>query len=207
MRVPYLHDQAIREMATYDEIYVQSWNEALKECEAKLERGDHERALLVRSLQDFRSELDNLVNEFTDAQSKKAIMLIHPTLDQYETFAKNFVTMMENPVDVSMMWGLLFLVFKLALGDKGSVGPLSHITKWLEKIGHKLRTSNECSSNISDIEKVKGDTLEVNKEIVVLWLNIIMTFRNQSHGREVRINESAWESLTTVYNSAGKQKI
>jgi len=40
-------------------------------------------------------------------------MLIYPTLDHYEKFAQNFVNMMAKPVDMSMMWGLLFLVFKV----------------------------------------------------------------------------------------------
>ncbi|KAF0329893.1 transcriptional xre family [Colletotrichum asianum] len=177
------------EMATYDEIYSQSWRDALKECERTLERHDHERALGVKSIQDFRAELGKLTAEYKDEQSINAIRLIHPTLDHYETFAENFVTMMAHPVDTSMMWGLLFLVFKLALGGTSPVSsavfnPLTRITRWLERIGHKLEVSNDCKSCITDFSKVKGDTVEVNKEIIVLWLNIIMTFRNEGLGRE-----------------------
>jgi hypothetical protein len=71
---------------------------------------------------------------------------------------------------------------QLALGSAGPVSPLSRITRWLEKIGHKLRASNDCKHSITDFSKVMGDTVEVNKEIVILWLNIIMTFRNEGQG-------------------------
>ncbi|KAI0139030.1 hypothetical protein F4776DRAFT_47404 [Hypoxylon sp. NC0597] len=190
------------DMATYDEIYTESWQESVKECERTLERYDYERALQVKSPQNFREELGKLFIEYPDEPSKKAIILIYPTLDHYETFARNFVDMMANPVDTSMMWGLLFLVFKLALGSTGPVSPLSRITRWLEKIGHELRESNNCRERITDLEKVKSDTVEVNKEIVILWLNIIMTFRNKGQGHEIWLNDSAWDSLTAVYNTA-----
>ncbi len=62
------------------------------------------------------------------------------------------------------------------------MSPLTRINKWLEKIGHKLRASNDCKQSIPDPSKVVGDTIEVNKEIVILWLNIIMTFRNEAQG-------------------------
>ncbi|KAF2753267.1 hypothetical protein EJ05DRAFT_504920 [Pseudovirgaria hyperparasitica] len=188
-------------MATYDEIYVQSWQEALKKCERVLEKHDHDRALRVKSLQNFRTELNSLLTEFPDEEPRRAITLIQPTLDHYEIFAQNFVNMMQNPVDTSMMWGLLFIVFKLALGSTGPLSPLRRVSRWLEKIGHKLRTSNDCSDRIIDVEKVKGDTVEVNKEIVLLWLNVIMTFRLQG-GRETQLDDCTWESLTRFYNTA-----
>lgn len=34
-------------------------------------------------------------------------------LDHYETFAQFFVSMMSHKIEVSMMWGLLFLVVKV----------------------------------------------------------------------------------------------
>jgi hypothetical protein len=82
---------------------------------------------------------------------------------------------------------------QLALSDDGGTepsSPLSRITRWLEKIGHKLRASNDRSPYIpdDDSEKVKGDALEVNKEIVILWLNVIMTFRITSDTNEGKHN-------------------
>jgi hypothetical protein len=58
----------------------------LQECEKTLERRDYQGALQVKSLNDFRSALVGLVTEHPDAQSRKAIMLIHPALDHYTTF-------------------------------------------------------------------------------------------------------------------------
>jgi hypothetical protein len=71
-----------------------------------------------------------------------------------------------------------------------------------------------------------GDTVEVNKEIIILWLNIIMTFRNEAQGhggmftitiqhrstggpgREsyapypAILDETAWRTLTSIYEAA-----
>lgn len=102
---------------------------------------------------------------------------------------------------------------------------LRGITKWLEKIGHKLRASNEGWDSITDFTKVKFDATEVNRELVVLWLNFIMTFRNQGQERGgntilldnltvhiwltrggcegwLSLDESAWAALTMHYNAA-----
>ncbi|GAW26878.1 putative pfs domain-containing protein [Rosellinia necatrix] len=195
MRVYYPFPGTSNEIATYDEIYVESWEQALKECQMRSEEGGHERALQVKTLQNFRSELGVLMKQYPNEHTAKAISLIHPTLDHYETFAQNFVAMMESPVDTSMMWGSEY---------KERASALSRITKWLETIGHKLRASNDYYGNITDLEKVKGDTVEVNKEIVILWLNIIMTFRSQEPGTADNVDndESAWEALSKIYNEA-----
>ncbi len=63
------------------------------------------------------------------------------------------------------------------------VSPLSRITRWLDKIGQKLRASDDCKPSIVNFSKVMGDTVEVEKEIIILWLNIVMTFRNEAQGR------------------------
>ncbi|KAI0426341.1 hypothetical protein F5Y09DRAFT_334237 [Xylaria sp. FL1042] len=178
----------------YDEIYLKSWREALRECERTLEQDDHQRALQTKSLQDFRAELEALMREYND---------------------DNFVSMMAHPVDVSMMWGLLFLVFKLALassthsitnqlvrGAMEPTNPLIRITQWLERIRHRLRASNDCKLESTHFGKIKGDTVEVNREIVILWLNIIMTVRNKSQGLESWLDDNAWKALTVTYNEA-----
>ena len=41
-----------------------------------------------------------------------------------------------------------------------------------------------------DAEKVKCDALEVNKEIVSLWLNVIMTFRCKEQGHHGKLIQS-----------------
>ncbi|CAH0056955.1 unnamed protein product [Clonostachys solani] len=194
-------DLSLDSSEAYDNIYLQSWHDALAECEKKLERQDHQRALQIKTLQDFRNELNHLLEQCSEERSRRAVLLLYPTLDDFETFAQNFVRMMLRPVDTSMMWGLLFLVLKLALLDQGPVGPLQYITRWLEKIGHRLRDSNDCNKNINDFMKVKGDTVEVNKEIMTLWINIIMMFRNQDQGLEAGLDEYSWKSLTVLYTS------
>lgn len=58
----------------------------------------------------------------------------------------------------------------------------------LEKIGHKLNRLNQCAISLKDFSKIKGDTTEINREMVILWLNIIMTFRNQEFGEKYSLN-------------------
>ncbi|KAF4458057.1 NB-ARC and TPR domain protein [Fusarium austroafricanum] len=189
-------------MPTYDEIYAEAWLAAIAECERKLDPVDYGRALQVKSVQDFRNELVGLT--YADDKPKKAISLIYPTLDHYEAFAQNFVNMMADPVDTSMMWGLLFLVFEVALGSccDSQVTPLDRIIKWLGNIGYQLKASNMCREIIADVKQVKDDTVKVNKEIIILWLNIIMTFRNEGRGGDLHLEESAWETLTIIVNNA-----
>lgn len=81
--------------------------------------------------------------------------------------------------------------------------------------------SNDCKESIADFSKVNGDTVEVNREIGVLWLNVIMAFRNQGCGHQGRhlprqpsalalaksskpasLNETAGETPTAIYNAA-----
>jgi len=47
-----------------DKIYTASWHDTLKECEKTLERHDLERALGVKSIQDFWAELVHLMAEY-----------------------------------------------------------------------------------------------------------------------------------------------
>lgn len=67
------------------------------------------------SSQTFRHGLTSLAHEVHNTQSEHAdlLLLVVPTLEHYEQFADSFVALMLNKVDISMMWGLLFLVIKV----------------------------------------------------------------------------------------------
>jgi hypothetical protein len=65
---------------------------------------------------------------------------------------------------------------QLSLESKGTI---ERITTMLEKIGHKLRRL----TSVRDHSQIKGVAVEINREMVVLWLNIIMTFRNETFRR------------------------
>jgi hypothetical protein len=84
----------------------------LEQCEKKLEHADHERALEVKTLQDFRLELDKLQQEYPEDAPKHVVLLLCPTLDHYEEFTQSFVKMMSNAVETFPLWSLLFLVIK-----------------------------------------------------------------------------------------------
>jgi len=54
----------------------------------------------------------------------------------------------------------------------------------LKQIGHRLRRLNQCATSLTsgDYVQVKLDMLEIHREMILLWLNIIMTFRTPDLG-------------------------
>jgi hypothetical protein len=88
-----------------DAIYTQSWQDALEECKTRLGRTITNVLCTSNPSSTSVTSWESLLTECPDdsEQSRKAIMLIHPRLDHYETLAQNFV-------NTAMMWGLLFLV-------------------------------------------------------------------------------------------------
>lgn len=57
------------------------------------------------------------------------------------------------------------------------------VTRMLEQIGHKLKRLHLCSVSLNDYSQIKGDMMEIHREMIMLWLNIIMTFRQQEFGK------------------------
>jgi hypothetical protein len=55
----------------------------------------------------------------------------------------------------------------------------------LERIGHELSRLNQCAVSLAsgDYVQVKADMLEIHREMI-LWLNIIMTFKDQEPGEQ-----------------------
>lgn len=94
-------------------MYRSSWEAALARCRTESEKSDHERALKFKSANDFREALRQLRIEHTDENAKQIILLLFPALPHYEVFAESFISLMAHAVDISMMWGLLFLVVKV----------------------------------------------------------------------------------------------
>jgi hypothetical protein len=54
----------------------------------------------------------------------------------------------------------------------------------LKAIGHRLQLLNVYLAAIVVTHGVRGDALEVNRVIIILWLNIIGLFRNQVIGMQ-----------------------
>jgi hypothetical protein len=54
-----------------------------------------------------------LRTQYSEDTQKRVISLLYPALDNYDQFAVSFVKMMAEAVDVSMLWGLLYLVIKV----------------------------------------------------------------------------------------------
>jgi hypothetical protein len=100
-----------------DIIYIESWKAAVAECDRQLEPQDHERALQVKNIADFRHELERLLQEYPDDDDAPhhVIMLLLPALEHYEQFTQSFVRMMARKVETSMLWGLLYLVVKVSI--------------------------------------------------------------------------------------------
>jgi len=52
----------------------------------------------------------------------------------------------------------------------------------LRAISQKLEKLKEILTTVSDYRKFKAQVVEVNREIFMLWFNIIMIFRTQEMG-------------------------
>ena len=63
---------------------------------------------------------------------------------------------------------------------------IDRISRILREIGHRLMILNDISQEISDYTQYKPEAVEINREIVILWLNIIMIFRTQARGKSIR---------------------
>lgn len=209
------HCLLIKPFLISDQIYIKSWEATLGQCEKKLEPMDREKAMMLKSAGDFRRELDELQKEFMDESSIQVILLLYPVVGNYEIFATFFVSMMDDAVEVSMMWGLLYLVVRvkidafflnrtnipangrqLALESNGMIEKINRI---LKEISHKLKLLYECSQSLEHYDDVKGDTVGIHCEVITLWLNIIMTFRAQAQTeRELDVCKWCCRSLTTT---------
>lgn len=141
-----------------------------------------------------------MVDDFPNDPSRHVVMLLIPTIKHYEMFANMFVQIMAQSVDVSMLWGLLFLVVKVQyISILGKASPLlnerqisllespdaiERISRMLKNIGNKIELINkwlEYRLRFHD-DDIKGTTLVLNQDIVYLWLHIITMFRNQDLG-------------------------
>jgi hypothetical protein len=83
------------------------------ECNEKLESHDRAEAGEIKGAGEFRIAVEELVDDFPNDPSRHVVMLLLPTIAHYEMFANTFVAIMAQSVDVSMLWGLLFLVVKV----------------------------------------------------------------------------------------------
>ncbi|OKL62715.1 hypothetical protein UA08_01361 [Talaromyces atroroseus] len=182
---------------TYDRFYIASWEAALAHCTSTLEKNDRQRALKIKTADDFRMSLRQLRVEHPDQNPQEVISMLFPAIEHYETFAGSFVALMAHAVDVSMMWGLLFLVVKLSLESKGTT---ERIHRMLRSISNKLERLNEILTTVSDFAKFKAQMVEINREIFMLWFNIIMIFRTEDNGDEF----SYLQKLTVRFDSTFK---
>ena len=93
------------------------WSSTITRCREGLERNELDDALAVVSSQTFRDGLTSLIQKDHSTESEKADLLffVVPNLKHYEQFTDLFVDLMLNKADVSMMWGLLFLVIKASV--------------------------------------------------------------------------------------------
>lgn len=94
---------------------------------------------MVKSAELFRDQLSSLLENYTQSSEQAGVpLLVIPILEHYEQFANSFVALMRNKVDVSMMWGLLFLVIKVLPPEHlhvqtlplGCAAPWTALTAW-----------------------------------------------------------------------------
>ncbi|KAH6634899.1 hypothetical protein B0J18DRAFT_406496 [Chaetomium sp. MPI-SDFR-AT-0129] len=165
----------------YDQIYIDAWKSTISRCEKGLERNDLKEALKVMSVPLFRQALEELLQEYRqDTSEADVLLLLLPVLEHYNQFSISFVSLMREKVDVSMMWGLLYLVVKLSLHSEAA---LDRVSRMVKSIGIKLEYMNETMHGMKNMEQKKNVYVEISKELINLWLNIITAFRDCGVGK------------------------
>lgn len=96
----------------FDALFHQSWKATTDRCKKDLENDELAVALQVKSLSDFIARLESQHGPGNESQLE-VLYLLPFALTHYDTFATMFVKMMKRNVDVSLMWGLLYLVIKV----------------------------------------------------------------------------------------------
>ena len=80
-------------------------------------------------------------------------------------------------------------------------------------MGQQLRRLNECASSLQEVSQIKEDAVEINRETILLWLNIITVFRTQGLGEfyhdllasEPQLNHTgsmsygSWQHVSDMY--------
>lgn len=96
-----------------DDLFISVWKSVVDQCIHKLEPYDLSEAVQIKNLKHFQTKLHELQLSCSDNDSTIMIGMLYPTLDHYDAMAAAFVAMMHGNVDVSLMWGLLYLVIKV----------------------------------------------------------------------------------------------
>ncbi|KAI1483709.1 hypothetical protein F4774DRAFT_425415 [Daldinia eschscholtzii] len=184
----------IMEGLDYDKIYIEAWRSTIARCEKNLERCDLKDALQIKSAGHFRRNIDRMLRKYkNELMGIEVLMLLIPILHHYEQFANSFVHLMDNEVEVSMMWGLLHLVLKLALE---STEDLDRINRMVKSIGCKLEYMNETMSNFDNKGQKKKVYMDISTDLVNLWLNIILAFRDITLGGPKSLK---WEEIMSRF--------
>ena len=97
-----------------DHIYIEAWKSTIARCVERLTNNDFREALAIKSAKLFRSHIEQMLDQYDDGSTEAEVLrLLIPTLEHYDQFSYSFVELMRKEVEVSMMWGLLFLVIKV----------------------------------------------------------------------------------------------
>ena len=64
---------------------------------------------------EFKAQLELLSHQHKNKLQTQVLYMLYMTVPHYEEFAVMFVKMMKRDIDMSMMWGLLYLVVKVAM--------------------------------------------------------------------------------------------
>lgn len=97
-----------------DHIYIEAWKSTIARCVGRLDNGDFREALQVKSAELFRWHIEQMLGKYHDGSTEADVLrLLIPTLEHYDQFSRSFVELMRKEVEVSWMWGLLFLVIKV----------------------------------------------------------------------------------------------
>ena len=98
-----------------DDIYTQEWVTALSTSTIVLETSDMQLTTKFRSPSDFWAALPELEQDCPSQLVRARIQTLYPILHRFESYSDNSMASIEKRMDVSLIWGMLHIIFKVLL--------------------------------------------------------------------------------------------
>ena len=104
------------EPCTLDTIYVKLWQENVSLYLLQLERQDQMDLKTVKSYQDLQIAVETLrasAGERLRGGGARGFLMLFPAMSQIENFTRSWCKRMSSSIDISALWGLIYLVIKV----------------------------------------------------------------------------------------------
>lgn len=154
-----------------DEINSMRW-ESLVNQHVNLEPQDLIQAKEIKNPEDLKSKLQD---SSAQHQTSQVVLALYPYITQLGSLSSTFLGMTNGIVDVSILWGVLFMDLRLLLEFNES---MLVISRYCNTIGTKLQYFNEFRCSAENAHVKKDALFEVHTELLILFAGIYKPIRD-----------------------------